>query len=85
MKPVLELRNVSVEFGGIKAVSDLSLSLKQGEILALIGPNGAGKTTAFNVVTGVYQPTRGEVLVNNECTVGLEPFLNKAQGVGRPF
>jgi len=60
-KAVLELAGVSVHFGGIKAVQELSLKLYEGEILALIGPNGAGKTTAFNVITGVYEPTFGTV------------------------
>ena len=83
--PVLELKNVSVEFGGIKAVSDFSLSLNKGEILALIGPNGAGKTTAFNVITGVYTPTRGEVLANGESIVGLKPHEITARGVARTF
>ncbi len=85
MKKVLELKGVSVEFGGIKAVNDLSLTLHQGEILALIGPNGAGKTTAFNVITGVYQPTRGDVLVDEKTIVGLTPYQITARGVARTF
>lgn len=57
--PVLKLENVTMQFGGVVAVDDLSMEVRQGEIVALIGPNGAGKTTAFNVVTGVYAPTNG--------------------------
>jgi len=80
---VLELQNVSVHFGGIKAVQEVSLSLHQGEILALIGPNGAGKTTAFNVITGVYQPTFGDVKAFGESLVGLRPHQITAKGLAR--
>ena len=59
--PVLELKDITMQFGGVVAVDNLSLQVHQGEIVALIGPNGAGKTTAFNVVTGVYAPTNGQV------------------------
>ncbi len=82
---VLELQNVSVHFGGIKAVQEVSLSLNQGEILALIGPNGAGKTTAFNVITGVYQPTFGDVKAFGESLVGLRPHQITAKGLARTF
>ena len=58
-EPVLKLENVTMQFGGVVAVDDLSMEVRRGEIVALIGPNGAGKTTAFNVVTGVYAPTNG--------------------------
>ena len=58
---VLKVENVTMQFGGVVAVDNLNLEINQGEIVALIGPNGAGKTTAFNVVTGVYQPTNGAV------------------------
>lgn len=82
---VLELENVSVHFGGIKAVQELSLSLHQGEILALIGPNGAGKTTAFNVITGVYQPTFGTVKAFGENLADLRPYEITAKGLARTF
>lgn len=84
-KPVLALDNVSVHFGGIKAVQNLSLELFQGEILALIGPNGAGKTTAFNVVTGVYQPTFGDVKAFGQSIVGLKPHQVTGRGLARTF
>jgi branched-chain amino acid transport system ATP-binding protein len=84
-RQVLELVNVSVHFGGIKAVQDLSLTLHEGEILALIGPNGAGKTTAFNVITGVYQPTFGEVKAFGESLKGLLPHQITARGLARTF
>ena len=60
-KNVLRLENLTMQFGGVVAVNDLSLSIDEGEIVALIGPNGAGKTTAFNMVTGVYAPTNGAI------------------------
>jgi branched-chain amino acid transport system ATP-binding protein len=84
-KVVLELKNVSVHFGGIKAVQELSLSLHEGEILGLIGPNGAGKTTAFNVTTGVYQPTHGSVHAFGRDTRGLKPHQITALGLARTF
>ncbi len=59
---VLKLENITMQFGGVVAVNDLSLEVKKGSIVSLIGPNGAGKTTAFNVITGVYEPTNGQVL-----------------------
>ena len=58
---MLKIENVTMQFGGVVAVDNLNLEVNEGEIVALIGPNGAGKTTAFNVVTGVYQPTNGAV------------------------
>ena len=57
----LELKNITMQFGGVVAVDNLSMEVNEGEIVALIGPNGAGKTTAFNVITGVYEPTNGEI------------------------
>lgn len=70
---VLELRDVTMQFGGVVAVDSLSLVVNEGEIVALIGPNGAGKTTAFNVVTGVYAPTNGEVRFHDTVTVSNFP------------
>ena len=61
MENVLKLEDVTMQFGGVVAVNDLSLEVNKGEIVSLIGPNGAGKTTVFNVVTGVYEPTNGRV------------------------
>ena len=59
---VLELQNITMKFGGVTALNEVNLVVKKGEILALIGPNGAGKTTIFNVITGVYKPTSGDVV-----------------------
>lgn len=66
MKNVLRVEHVTMQFGGVVAVDDLSMEVNEGEIVALIGPNGAGKTTAFNVITGVYAPTNGQVLFNGK-------------------
>ena len=70
---ILRLEDVTMQFGGVVAVNNLSLEVNKGEIVALIGPNGAGKTTAFNCVTGVYQPTNGQVLFENEIIVANHP------------
>ena len=66
---VLHVENVTMQFGGVVAVNNLSMEINEGEIVALIGPNGAGKTTAFNVITGVYQPTNGRVCFNGETII----------------
>ena len=81
----VQVENVSVHFGGIKAVQELNLTLHEGEILALIGPNGAGKTTAFNVITGVYKPTFGEVKAFGEKICGLKPNRITDRGLARTF
>ena len=70
---VLRLENVTMQFGGVVAVNDLSMEINKGEIVALIGPNGAGKTTAFNVITGVYAPTNGQVSFNGKVIVRNHP------------
>ena len=72
-KNVLKVENATMQFGGVVAVNNLNLEINQGEIVALIGPNGAGKTTAFNVVTGVYQPTNGAVWFNGEKIIENHP------------
>ena len=73
MKPVLKLENVTMQFGGVIAVNNLSMEIGEGEIVALIGPNGAGKTTAFNCVTGVYEPTNGKIEYNGEVIAENHP------------
>ena len=70
---LLKLQDVTMQFGGVVAVNNLNLSVKEGEICSLIGPNGAGKTTAFNCVTGVYQPTNGQIYFNGELIVSDHP------------
>lgn len=88
--PVLEVNDLSMVFGGLRAVDNVSLNIKKGEIVALIGPNGAGKTTFFNCVTGVYIPTQGEVKINppdGKSTLlnGLKPNIINEKGLARTF
>jgi branched-chain amino acid transport system ATP-binding protein len=72
-KNVLKVENATMQFGGVVAVNNLNMEINEGEIVALIGPNGAGKTTAFNVITGVYQPTNGAVWFNGEKIIENHP------------
>ena len=82
---VLEVKDLSISFGGLKAVSDVTFNLKKGELLGLIGPNGAGKTTLFNMLSGVYTPTSGEILLDGEMTNGISPDKLSKMGVARTF
>ncbi|MFB9834986.1 ABC transporter ATP-binding protein [Actinoallomurus acaciae] len=83
--PVLDLRRVTMRFGGVVAINGLDLTIGQGEIFALIGPNGAGKTTVFNVVTGVYRPTEGRVVFAGSRIDGQKRFKVTKLGVARTF
>ncbi|MBJ7395324.1 MAG: ATP-binding cassette domain-containing protein, partial [Akkermansiaceae bacterium] len=83
--PLLDLKNVTIKFGGLTAVSDLSISIGEGELVGLIGPNGAGKTTAFNMITGVYQPTSGEIRFAGKNTLGVKPNQLAGLGIARTF
>lgn len=83
--PLLEIQNLSIQFGGLRALSDFSFNLDQGELAALIGPNGAGKTTAFNIVTGVYPPTSGQMLLNGRRIEGQSPVHLNRLGLARTF
>jgi len=83
--PALEVRGVTMRFGGLKALSAFELTMQPGELVGLIGPNGAGKTTAFNALAGVYVPTEGEVLVAGQRVNGLKPHQICARGVARTF
>jgi branched-chain amino acid transport system ATP-binding protein len=83
--PVLEVVDVSVRFGGINAVTDVSLSALPGQITGLIGPNGAGKTTTFNVVTGLQAPTRGKVILAGRDVSRLAPHRRARLGLARTF
>src|SRR5919108_1303301 len=74
-RPLLELRGVTKSFGGLTCVYDLDLAVAEREIVSLIGPNGAGKTTVFNLVTGVYRPDRGDILLDGGSLVGLAPHV----------
>lgn len=84
-QPVLELKNVTMQFGGVKALNQVNLQVNRGEICALIGPNGAGKTTVFNVVTGVYQPTQGDILFNGNNLKGKNRHKITKVGIARTF
>jgi len=81
----LELKGVTVEFGGLRALSDLSFTIGNGRVVGLIGPNGAGKTTVFNVLTGVYQASAGDVLFNGESILGNRPYSILEKGIARTF
>jgi branched-chain amino acid transport system ATP-binding protein len=81
----LKLNDISVYFGGLKALSEVSFSLEAGEIVGLIGPNGAGKTTIFNVITGVYQATKGDVALDGASLRGKRPFQILTRGIARTF
>lgn len=83
--PVLEVENLSIQFGGLKALQELSFSIPEKTVFSIIGPNGAGKTTFFNIVTGIYRPTGGDVRLYGESIVGLEPSRIVERGVCRTF
>jgi branched-chain amino acid transport system ATP-binding protein len=85
MAPLLELDGVSMAFGGLDVISDLDLEVAEGEIVSVIGPNGAGKTTLFNLVTGVYRPTNGDIRLGGRSLVGLDPHKITQLGVARTF
>lgn len=82
---LLEVKNMTHYFGGLRAVYNYNLAIDPGEIRGLIGPNGAGKTTIFNLITGIYRPTEGTVLLDGENIVGLQPYQIAAKGIGRTF
>ena len=83
--PMLAVRNASKQFGGLRAVDDVSLSVRAGEIVSIIGPNGAGKTTFFNLLTGQLAPTEGEVIYLGEPINALPPHERARRGMGRTF
>lgn len=82
---LLELKDVTKQFGGLTAVDSLSLSMKKGEILGLIGPNGAGKSTAFNCIAGVFPPTKGKVVFDGQVINGQKPWDLCKKGLARTF
>ena len=82
---VLQTDKATIRFGGLVAVNELSMGVKQGEIFGLIGPNGAGKTTIFNLLTGVYEPTSGSIFFNGQRINGLRPYEIACRGVSRTF
>jgi ABC-type branched-subunit amino acid transport system ATPase component len=82
---LLETRNITMKFGGLRALNDVSLAVEKGSIKGLIGPNGSGKTTLFNVISGFYAPTEGEILLEGKPIGGKRPFLITRAGVARTF
>ena len=82
---LLELDKLSLSFGGLKALSELDISVDQGEVVSIIGPNGAGKSTVFNVVTGVYEPSSGDVRFDGKTIAGLVPYKITRRGIARTF
>jgi len=85
MSMILETKGLTMQFGGLTAVSDFSASIPQGSITGLIGPNGAGKTTCFNMVTGFYRPTKGQVIFNGQDLTGMPPHEVCKAGIARTF
>lgn len=83
--PIVSIKNLSIHFGGLKAVDDVTFDIHNEEILGLLGPNGAGKTTCFNMISGVYKPTSGEIYLGGVRTDGFSPHKMASLGVGRTF
>ena len=82
---ILAVDNVNKVFGGLKAVSSMSMSIENGEIVGLIGPNGAGKTTMFNMISGIYKPTSGQIVFRDQDITGLPPSKVHKKGIARTF
>src|SRR5262245_11255150 len=85
MGALLEVRDLALEFGGIKALQDVGVSIADGETLAVIGPNGSGKTSLFNCITGIYRPSRGAIAFRGDSLLGLSPDAVTRRGVARTF
>src|SRR5512141_1874066 len=85
MARLVEASNVTMQFGGLRAVNNVTLHIDEGEIVALIGPNGAGKTTFFNMLTGIYTPTEGSLLYDGNGVGGKKPHVIAAMGISRTF
>ncbi|MEH7384800.1 ABC transporter ATP-binding protein [Bacillus sp. JJ1521] len=83
--PLLQVRDAGIQFGGLKAVSGFNMEINEGELVGLIGPNGAGKTTSFNLLTGVYVPTEGDILLEGKRLNGLPPYKVTRLGISRTF
>ena len=82
---ILEVKNMTKDFGGLRAIDNLSLTIAEGQILGLIGPNGAGKSTAFNCIAGVFAPTKGEVYFKGKKINGRKPWNLCKEGLARNF
>ena len=84
-QPVLKCQHLGIQFGGLKAVDDFNMEIGESELVGLIGPNGAGKTTVFNLITGVYKPTEGNIVLDGKDITGQNPELISRAGVARTF
>jgi len=84
-KAILEIKSIDKLFGGLKAVNNLSLSIKKGEIVGIIGPNGSGKTTVFNIISGFLKPDKGKIFLYGKEITNLPPYLRADLGIGRMF
>lgn len=82
---LLEVRDLGISFGGLRAVDEVNIKIEKGSLVGLIGPNGAGKTTVFNMLTGVYRPTDGAIRLDGENVVGKKPFEINKMGIARTF
>lgn len=82
---ILEVKNLSIQFGGLRAVDNFNMTIEKGQLYGLIGPNGAGKTTVFNMLTGVYKPTEGEIYLDGENITGKTPIQINQKGIARTF
>ena len=82
---VLKIENLGISFGGLKAVQELNLEIKKGQLYGLVGPNGAGKTTVFNMITGVYKPTTGKFWLGGENLTGKSQEIINHKGIARTF
>ncbi|WP_332649105.1 ABC transporter ATP-binding protein [Lysinibacillus sp. 54212] len=85
MSTLLQVENLGITFGGLKAVQKVDIYINKGELIGLIGPNGAGKTTTFNMLTGVYAPTEGSIIFNGKSIAGLDPYKVTRGGISRTF
>lgn len=82
---LLDIRDLTIVFGGLRAVSRFNLQVEEGEVVGIIGPNGAGKTTVFNMISGIYRPTRGSIFFQGKNLIGLLPPQVSAAGIARTF
>ena len=83
--PLLQVEKMSHDFGGLRAVNKYDLQIESGQVRGLIGPNGAGKTTIFDLITGIYRPTKGDIILDGKKIVGLQPHQIASMGLGRTF
>ena len=83
--PMLEVKNLGISFGGLRAVDNFNMTIEKGQLYGLIGPNGAGKTTIFNMLTGVYKPTDGKICLDGEDITGKSTMEINKEGIARTF